>query len=181
MVRQLKCRASNRIFVNLQEVMLNRQLCNTLRRMETVFCKYTTNWYVQSGNIEARIDFEDTYKASARMPIPTYDEMKKEMLDKLTDSGFSHYIVSPEAANCVIRIYRKELKINDVQGGLCGAVCFVKDFMGRWTRINKDGEFVEITHGKHYMVTYWTSLLTVYENPVAANYFDVYLKVDHHK
>lgn len=161
--------------------MLGKKLADTLRRMETSFYKYTNNWYAESNDIEARLDFEETYKANARMPIPSYDEMKKEMLDKMFDSGFYSYIVSPEDANCVIRIYRQELKINDVQAGLCGAVCFVKDYFGKWTRFDKDGQIVEMTHGNHYMVQYWTSLLTVYEKPVAANYYDVYLKVDHHK
>ena len=58
--------------------MLNKQLSNTLRRMETNFCKYTNNWYVETKDIEARLDFEETYKANAKMPIPSYDEMKKQ-------------------------------------------------------------------------------------------------------
>lgn len=165
--------------------MLSKQLSNTLRRMETSFCKYTNSMYVKSADTgreaEVRLEFEETYRANQKMPIPSYDEMKKEMLEKISFSGFSYTFVSPEEANCVVRIYRKELEINAVRGGLCGADCFVKDFFGKWTRIDKDGNSIEMTHGRHYLVTYWTSLLTVYEKTVAANYYDVYLKVEYHK
>ena len=158
-------------------MMLNKMMRDILRSMRRDFYKFISNWYFESENEDTRQDFEETYKANAKMSIPTYDEMKKEIFGMISEAGFHFAQVSPRKANCVVRIYRKEMEIDGTQGGLCGAVCFVKNMLGKWTTIDNDGRVVEMTHGKYYSVPYWTSLITKYEKPVKANYYDVYLKV----
>lgn len=158
-------------------MMLNKAMKDTLRKKRKDFYKFISNWYFESQDEDTRQDFEDAYRANATMPIPTYDEMRKEIFDAIKESGFRYDVVAPYKANCVVRIYRKEMPIDGKPAGLCGAVCFVKDFLGKWTTIDRDGKVEEMTYGRFYKVTYWTSLITKYDHLVNANYYDIYLNV----
>ncbi|MBQ7410413.1 MAG: hypothetical protein IJW20_03415 [Clostridia bacterium] len=157
--------------------MLNKASRNTLRNIKMVFHKFVRNCYFSSESEDTRLDFEETYKANAKMAIPTYDEMRKEIFSKISESGFRIRPVSPKKANCVVRIYRKEFEIDDMPAGLCGADCFVKTLSGKWTTLDSQENIVELSHLRFYPVQYWTSLVTRYDNLVMANYYDIYLKV----
>ena len=155
--------------------MLDKVKRYVLMNLRVAFHKYTSCWYID--NIETRLDYEETYKANSKMAIPTYDEMKKTMFEQMSLSGFKFVVSSPKKANCAVRIYRKELEIEGVPGGLCGAVCFVKNSSGKWMTTTEDGNEVEMTYDDTFEVKYWTSLLTQHNEPVKANYYDVYLRV----
>lgn len=157
--------------------MLNKASRIALRKVKTVFHKFVRNCYFTSEGEDTRLDFEQTYRANAKMEIPTYDEMKMEIFSKISEIGFRYRVVSPKKANCVVRIYRKEFKIDDMAAGLCGADCFVKTPIGKWTTLDSQDKVVELSHFRVYPVQYWTSLLTRYDELVMANYYDVYLKV----
>lgn len=157
--------------------MLNKNSRDTLRKIKKDFHKFIRNCYFSSESEDTRLDFEETYKANAKMAIPTYDEMRKEIFTQISECGFHVRPVSPKKANCAIRIYRKEFEIDGMVAGLCGAVCFVKTPFGKWTTIDSQDNIVEMSHMRFYPVQYWTSLVTRYENLVMANYYDVYLKV----
>ncbi len=150
---------------------------DALKRVRVVFHKYTECVYVSGLDPFSRTEMEDTYSANRDTSIPTYDEMKEQIFSKLLSERFRFVQVAPEKANCAVRIFRKEMDVNGKQGGLCGAVCFVKNPMGKWTTVTREEQEVEMTYEETYEVKYWTSLLTEYEMPVMANYYDVYLKV----
>lgn len=149
---------------------------DALKRVRAAFHKYTGAWYY-SGPAEERKEFEDTYAANKNMSIPTYDEMKREIFSKMLSERFRFVQVAPDKANCAVRIYRKEFDVDGNPGGLCGAVCFVKNPSGKWTTITPDNKEHEMTYEETCSVEYWTSLITKYEKPVLADYYDVYLKV----
>lgn len=148
-----------------------------LKRVRIVFHKYTECVYVKGLDNLSREEMEDTYAVNRDQKIPTYDEMKEQIFSKLLSERFRFVQVAPEHANCAVRIFRKEMDVNGKSGGLCGAVCFVKNPMGKWTTVTSEEKEVEMTYEETYEVKYWTSLLTMYNNPVMADYYDVYLKV----
>ena len=149
----------------------------SLRRIRTAFHKYTECVYVSGMDNLTREDLEDTYTANKSMHLPTYDEMKEQIFTKLIEEKFRFAICSPSKANCAVRIYRKEVDVDGKPGGVCGAVCFVKNMLGEWTTINHDGKEEKMTFDDTYVVDYWTSVITKYSTPVRASYYDVYLKV----
>ena len=150
---------------------------NVLRRIRTAFHKYTECVYVSGLDNLTREELEDTYTANKSMQIPTYDEMKEQIFTKLIEEKFRCTHASPCKANCVIRIYRKEVDVDGKLGGVCGAVCFVRNLLGEWTTINQDGKEEKMTNDDTYVVDYWTSMITKYSTRVRANYYDVYLRV----
>lgn len=156
---------------------LDKARRNALKRIRVAFHKYTEWVFVSSLDSLTREEFEDTYTANRDAPVPTYDEMKEQIFSRLIEEKFRFVQVAPSKANCAIRIFRKEMKINDKPAGLCGAVCFVRSPIGKWTTIDKEGNEIEMDFEETYQVEYWTSLITKYEEPVRADYYDVYLKV----
>ncbi len=155
---------------------MDRAKREALKRIRVAFHKYTGAWYLNGGSDE-RAAFEDTYAANKNQPIPTYDEMKQEIFSKMLSERYRFVQVAPDKANCAVRIYRKELDVDGKPGGLCGAVCFVKNPSGKWTTITPNDQEFEMTYDETCPVEYWTSLITKYEKPVLADYYDVYLKV----
>ena len=150
---------------------------NVLKRIRVAFHKYTECVYVSGLDDFTRDELEDTYTANKKTPLPTFEEMREQILSKIIEEKFRYVRVAPSKANCAIRIYRKELDIDGRKGGVCGAVCFTKDWFGKWTTIDKSNNVVEMDFSDAYKVEYWTSLLTTYDKPVLADYYDVYLKV----
>ena len=150
---------------------------NALKRIRVASHKYTECVYVSGIDACTRDELDDTYTANLKTPLPTFEEMKERIFSKLIEEKFRYVRVAPSKANCAIRIYRKELEINGKKGGVCGAVCFTKDWFGKWTTIDQSDEVVEMDFPDAYKVEYWTSLLTVYNEPVLADYYDLYLKV----
>lgn len=156
--------------------MLSSENRKRLMDLRVVFHKYTTKTY--TGDYEKRDEFDDTYKANSKMEIPSYDEMKKQIFDRLTVDGYKFVVCSPKKANCIIRIFRKENVVDKNLGGLCGAVCFVKGPFGSWKRTEENGQYeLEITYDNTFKVTYYTSLFTQYHQDVDADYYDVYIRV----
>lgn len=148
-----------------------------LKRIRVAFHKYTECVYVSGIDDFTRDELEDTYTANRKTPVPTLEEMREQILSKIIEEKFRYVRVAPSKANCAIRIYRKELDIDGKKGGVCGAVCFTKDWFGKWTTIDKSNNVVEMDFPDAYKVEYWTSLLTVYDKPVFTDYYDLYLKV----
>ncbi len=148
-----------------------------LKRVRVVFHKYTECVYVKGLDNLSREEMEDTYAGNRNKNVPTYDEMKEQIFSELMSERYRFVQVAPDKANCAVRIFRKEMDVNGKPGGLCGAVCFVKNPLGKWTTVTKEGEEVEMTYEETFAVEYWTSLLTTYNKPVMADYYDVYLKV----
>lgn len=148
-----------------------------LKRIRVTFYKYTECFYVKGMDYLSREEMEDTYSINREQKIPTYDEMKQQIFSKLLSERFRFVQVAPERANCAVRIFRKEMDVNGKPGGLCGAVCFVKNPLGKWITVTSEEQEVEMTYEETYEVNYWTSLLTMYNEPVMADYYDVYLKV----
>lgn len=150
---------------------------DALRRVRVAFHKYTECVYVSGSGIDTREEFEDTYAANKNKPVPTYDEMKEQIFTKLIEEKFRFVQVAPCRANCVIRIYRKEMDVNGKPGGVCGAVCFARNLLGQWTTVDRDGKEQKMDYDDAYAAEYWTSLVTQYPELVKASYYDVYLKV----
>lgn len=148
-----------------------------LKRVRVVFNKYTECVYVKGLGGPSREEMEDTYAGNRDQKIPTYDEMKEQIFSKLLSERYRFVQVAPEKANCAVRIFRKEIDVNGKPGGLCGAVCFVKNPLGKWTTVTRDNQEFEMTYEETFEVEYWTSLYTTYGKPVMADYYDVYLKV----
>ena len=146
---------------------------NALRRIRTAFHKYTECVYVSGLDNLTREELEDTYTANMKMSLPTYDEMKERIFTKLIEEKFRFTQTSPCKANCVIRIYRKEIDVNGKPGGVCGAVCFARNLLGEWTTIDEDGKEKKMNFGDAYVADYWTSMITKYSTPVRASYYDV--------
>ena len=150
---------------------------NTLKRIRTAFHKYTECVYVSGIDAYTREELEDTYTANRKLPLPTFEEMREEVFSKIIEEKFRYIRVAPSDANCAVRIYRKELEIDGKKGGVCGAVCFTKNLFGKWTTIDKSNNVVEMDFSDTYKVEYWTSLITVYDKPVFADYYDIFLRV----
>lgn len=156
---------------------MDKERRNALRRIRVASHKYTEKIYAIGLDSLTQVEIEDAYSANIKRPVPTYDEMKEQIFSKLIEEKFRFVQVAPQRANCVIRIYRKEMDVNGKPGGVCGAVCFARNLLGEWTTIDKDGNESKMNFDDTFEVEYWTSLFTQYPNPVRATYYDVYLKV----
>lgn len=155
---------------------MKKERRDELRRIGADWHKYTERIYVAELNDSSLAEMEEAYSTNIKKPLPTYEQMMERILTKLIEEKFRFVHVAPERANCVIRIYRKEMDVDGKPGGVCGAVCFARNVLGQWTTIKKD-VVKKMDFGETYEVEYWTSLFTKYPGPVKANYFDVYLKV----
>ena len=157
--------------------MLDKERGNALRSIRASFHKYTECVYVHGMDSLTREELEDTYQANKNMKVPTYEEMQEQIFRKLIENKFRFVRVEPHKANCAIRIYRKEMEVDGKPGGVCGAVCFARNLLGKWTTIDSEGKVKMMDFNETYKVEYWTSVITQYSEPVKADYYDVYLKV----
>lgn len=157
--------------------MLAVERLNVLKRIRVAFHKYTECVFVSGMDSYTREELEDTYAANKNLPVPTYEEMREQIFSKMVEEKFRIKRTSPLRANCAVRIYRKEIVIDGKHGGVCGAECYTRNLLGKWTTIDKSGKEHEMKFEETYPVEYWTSLLTTYGKPVRADYYDVFLKV----
>ena len=157
--------------------MLDKESKDMLRRIRVAHHKYTECVYLQGMDCYTRDEYEDTYIANSRATLPTYDQMKEKIFNKLIEEKIRFIPVAPNRANCVIRVYRKEVEVDGKMGGVCGAVCFARNLFGAWTTVDEEGNEKKMTYDDIYEVDYWTSMITKYSSPVRASYYDVYLKV----
>ena len=84
------------------------------------------------------------YKTPKNSDKPNYEcrEMKQMMLDMLRELGYKVYLVRPQAANCIIRVFKDE-KTYSGDGAtyrILGAKCYTKTSNGKWCS-NDDIEY----------------------------------------
>lgn len=149
---------------------------DALRRIRLVFCRFTQKVLVRRVEGFSLEEMRKEGSTNKNNSVLTWEEIQERIFKKLIKENFRFHQVAPKKANCVVRIFRKELEINGIQGGICGAVCFVKNPFGKWISINENGEEELLDFDNTYNVEYITEN-SKYPKLVKASCFDMYLKV----
>lgn len=107
---------------------------------------------------------------------PNYEvgELRKKIVENLQQRGYQVYLVKPQSANCIIRVYKSEEMYDDEKYRIMGAHCYTKAKEGRWKCIDRMGEEYGIDFTKHVLRTwffqddYWD---------LSVDFFDTYVKL----
>lgn len=107
---------------------------------------------------------------------PNYDvgQMRQMAFRRIEEKGYKIYKERPQAANCIIRVYKDEKIYEGTIYRLLGVNCFTKGQDGKWYTVGTNGEDFLIDFAEHkirvwfFQDEYWD---------VSVDFFDTFVKI----
>lgn len=113
---------------------------------------------------------------SVKEEKPNYEvgQLRQMVLKALEEKGYTVYMVKPQKANCIIRVYKEEKEYDGCLYRILGAHCYTKAQDGRWKCIDRLNEEYGIDFSEHVLRTwffqdeYWDA---------SVDFFDTFVKL----